>query len=78
MSTLTLSDEELQKYKEAVEKMKEEIYLYYFNCIQSSTPCKILTTYDSFRHVKDALGERIGQFDIIVDEFQSIFTDSKF
>ena len=75
---VVLSDEELLKYKEAVEKMKEEIYLYYFNCIQSGTPCKILTTYDSFRHVKDALGERVGQFDIIVDEFQSIFTDSKF
>ena len=43
-------------------------------------PKKILVTYDSFRHVKDALQE-LGLFDyfqIVVDEFQSIFIDSRF
>ena len=73
-----LSEKELCIIKDSVNLLKNNIYLYYFNCVQSNTPCKILVTYDSFRHVKDALGERIDQFDIIVDEFQSIFTDSKF
>ena len=53
---------------------------------------KILVTYDSFRHVKDALehfyereDDREGpfsnilpKFQIVVDEFQSIFMDSRF
>ncbi len=73
-----LSDEEKSKIKTALETMKNNIITYYFNCVQSCKPCKILTTYDSFRHVKDALGSSIEQFDIVVDEFQSIFTDSKF
>ena len=50
-------------------------------------PFKILVTYDSFRHVRDALEhfydneedhlgsfeDRLGEFQIVVDEFQSIF-----
>lgn len=39
---------------------------------------KILVTYDSLRHVVDALGKDIINFDIVVDEFQSIFVDSSF
>jgi len=55
-------------------------------------PFKILVTYDSFRHVRDALEHfydneddhmgsftnRLGEFQIVVDEFQSIFIDSRF
>jgi len=55
-------------------------------------PFKILVTYDSFRHVRDALEhfydnednhfgsfkDRLGEFQIVVDEFQSIFIDSRF
>lgn len=55
-------------------------------------PFKILVTYDSFRHVKDALkhfywdegnhlgnyDDRFDEFQIVVDEFQSIFIDSRF
>jgi len=55
-------------------------------------PFKILVTYDSFRHVKDALehfywkeddhlggyDNRLGEFQIVVDEFQSIMIDSRF
>ena len=55
-------------------------------------PFKILVTYDSFRHVKDALknfywkesdhmggsDDRFEEFQIVVDEFQSIFIDSRF
>jgi hypothetical protein len=39
---------------------------------------KIIVTYDSFKHVVDALGSDISKFTIVVDEFQSIFTDSTF
>ena len=55
-------------------------------------PFKILVTYDSFRHVKDALkhfywneGNHLGSYDdrfeefqVVVDEFQSIMIDSRF
>lgn len=43
-------------------------------------PVKILVTYDSFRLVKEIIQYQfdIKDFRIIVDEFQSIFTDSKF
>lgn len=43
-------------------------------------PCKILVTYDSFRKVKETL-IKMGVFDqffVVVDEFQSIFVDSRF
>ena len=42
--------------------------------------CKILVTYDSFRHVKDILERNhvLGEFFIVIDEFQSVFVDSKF
>ena len=55
-------------------------------------PFKILVTYDSFRHVKDALkhfywneddhlggyNDRFDEFQVVVDEFQSILIDSRF
>lgn len=43
-------------------------------------PIKICVTYDSFRKVKEVLEElgMINQFFYIVDEFQVIFTDSRF
>lgn len=39
---------------------------------------KILVTYDSLGHVVDAIGNNINNFVIVVDEFQSIFSDSAF
>ncbi len=39
---------------------------------------KILVTYDSIGHVIDALGEDIYKFNLVVDEFQSIFSDASF
>lgn len=41
-------------------------------------PVKILVTYDSFRIVKQILGKDITNYQVVIDEFQSIFTDSKF
>ena len=60
--------------------------------LRGDEPFKILVTYDSFRHVKDALEHfydnendhtgsfenRFGEFQVVVDEFQSIMIDSRF
>ena len=64
--------------KKAIVKLKEDIKEYSFRCLIQNIPCKILVTYDSFRHVKEALGNNIENFYIVVDEFQSIFVDAKF
>lgn len=53
----------------------------YFKRMDScKKPYKILVTYDSFRILKDILKElnNFNTFQIIVDEFQTIFTDSRF
>ena len=73
-----LSDSDKEEIKEHVEKMKLDVQDYYMKCIFSNCPCKILVTYDSFRYVKDALGNSIINFHVVIDEFQSIFTDSRF
>ena len=44
-------------------------------------PVKILVTYDSFKYVRnilDNLNENLRNYHVVVDEFQSIFTDSSF
>lgn len=74
----SLSESEKEEIKKHIDKMKSDVQEYYRNCLFSGKPCKILVTYDSFRHVKDALGNNIKIFNVIVDEFQSIFTDSRF
>ena len=61
-----------------ISKLKNEVDNYYWNTVGSGRPCKILVTYDSFRHVKEVLGDRIKDFYVVIDEFQSIFTDSRF
>lgn len=63
------------KVKADMEKSVLDYYIQQFNL---GLPCKILVTYDSFRLVKEALGDYIGNFRVIIDEFQSIFVDSKF
>ena len=79
LSKVGLSETEV---KEKILKLKDGIRDYYSSCqaspFREAKPCKILVTYDSFRHVKEALGERISDFYIVIDEFQSIFTDAKF
>ena len=57
-----------------------KISTYIKACRLNNKPVKILVTYDSFRIVKDILihqGE-LWKYRIVIDEFQSIFTDSKF
>ena len=57
-----------------------KISTYIKACRLNNKPVKILVTYDSFRIVKDILihqGE-LWKYRVVIDEFQSIFTDSKF
>ena len=72
------TEEELKVLRDHIAQMKDEVISYYYNTITTGRPCKILVTYDSFRHVKEALGDKIKDFYVVVDEFQSIFTDSRF
>lgn len=86
LSTIVKSETEQDKLKEnySIEenktKLRKQIKDYYIQCLDENRPCKILVTYDSYRIVYEALNE-IGCFDsfyTVVDEFQSIFTDSRF
>lgn len=68
-----------EKTREAyILSLKKQIRDFYVSRLVSKTPCKILVTYDSFRHVKEALSDVIGNFKVVVDEFQSILVDAKF
>ena len=63
---------------ERIEIMRHKIIEYVCACSSSHITPKILVTYDSFRHVKDALGNGISGFQVVIDEFQSIFIDARF
>ena len=61
-------------------KKKDQLVEYMNRRSQQLLPSKIIVTYDSFRIVKDIL-QSFGLLDgffVVVDEFQSIFTDSRF
>ena len=64
--------------KKIIEELKNKIKSYVDQCYCENKPIKILVTYDSFRLVKETLGNQIKSFRVVVDEFQSIFTDSRF
>ena len=70
-----VSEEEI---KDIIMAFKESIKQYYQECTIRQKPCKILVTYDSFRHVRSALESSMSNFYVVVDEFQSVFTDAKF
>lgn len=66
--------------KDSIIQFKQGVKDYYIKTSVANKPPKILVTYDSFRLVKEVL-ESLGVLDkflVIVDEFQSIFTDSRF
>jgi hypothetical protein len=63
---------------ERIEALKWHIREYTYACATQKKTPKILVTYDSFRHVKDALGDLIKSYQVVVDEFQSIFIDARF
>ena len=66
------------KRQQILEDLESQLNRYYTYCTFKNIPCKILVTYDSFRLVKQFLGERIKYFYTVIDEFQSIFVDSRF
>lgn len=84
---LRKEDEEEKKRQEGAKlhalEFKEGVKDFYNTCCNTTASyraCKILVTYDSFRKVKEALLE-LGvyqSFHVVIDEFQSIFTDSRF
>ena len=98
LRTIKEKAEQTEAGKKAVEenldKLKTDLRnaIRAWNEVDDDKPFKILVTYDSFRHVKDALThfyeneeEREGSeknifpnFQVVVDEFQSIFIDSRF
>ena len=59
---IKLSEEDLKRISEAQCRLRDEVRSYYFNCQVTRKPCKLLVTYDSFRHVKEALGVGIQNF----------------
>ena len=63
-----------------ISALEDSLRNYILGCITKNLPCKILVTYDSYRLLKELL-IKLGHFDkfyTVVDEFQSIFTDSRF
>ena len=73
-----LTQEEVNEKFKKLEALKKEVEDKIDNYLGMG--CKILVTYDSFRHVKDVLVRNnvLNRFYIVIDEFQSIFVDSKF
>lgn len=59
-------------------EIKESLKYYLSICSIHKLPPKILVTYDSLKHLIDALGIDIINYSIIVDEFQNIFMDATF
>ena len=80
-------DKEIENKKETIEKakknfelIKNELINFWLMCKRVKKPCKILVTYDSFRKVKEVFSSLnvFEDFYVVVDEFQSIFIDSRF
>ena len=74
-------DTDFDNLPDTIRDMYKSIRDAYNICQKENRPCKIIVTYDSFRHVKWVLLKKLhvmSKFRIVVDEFQSIFTDSKF
>ena len=77
--TITIPKEDLicSEKKQSLDKMKDSLMNYIntrrFYCL----PMKLIVTYDSFRLLKEVLISEglFKDFYVVVDEFQSIFTD---
>ena len=80
--------DKIEKKKQELENAKKNFFQeltkkltgYINKCLYEERPIKILVTYDSYRLVKEILRFNYNSVDfrVIIDEFQSIFTDSKF
>ena len=71
---------EAEEKKSFFDSLTYKISTYIKACRLNNKRVKILVTYDSFRIVKDIIKhqDNLNDFRVVVDEFQSIFTDSKF
>lgn len=91
LHTIKKSEKEIKKLieesgidvKNKVAVLRHQIRNYIDKCLSLNKPIKILVTYDSYRIVYEAIMESeypeiFDSFYTVVDEFQSIFTDSKF
>ena len=60
--------------------LENRMMAYIRECDRKRIAPKILVSYDSFKHVAQRLLEdgSLGRYQIIVDEFQALFTDSEF
>lgn len=75
-----LAEQQKMEDETFIEKLKRELKTYFTLMDSQKKPYKILVTYDSFRVLKEIISY-LGLFDnfqIVVDEFQSIFIDSRF
>lgn len=72
--------EEERKRIEHLELLKSKLITYILDCRLKGRAAKIIVTYDSFKLIKGILQElgHMSNFHVIIDEFQSIFTDSRF
>jgi len=72
--------EDQDKIKSIILESKEKLKEYVIYCAIKKKPCKIIVTYDSFRHVKETLNsiDVLSRFQVVVDEFQSFMIDAKF
>lgn len=84
-----------EQTESVVHSLHENIRNFWEECRSNNKPCKFLVTYDSFRHIREALrtnkkdrltgklsDEKVDtikeNFIVVIDEFQSVFTDSRF
>ncbi len=74
------TDIEIHEELSAIELMRSKLLHYCFDRASQRKPIKVIVTYDSFFYVKNALEAAgiLSSFQIVVDEFQSIFVDSRF
>ena len=72
--------QDAQSIKDQIDSLKEQIKSYTLSMETKNLPVKILVTYDSFRYVRESLESLFLMpcFRVVVDEWQSIFTDSTF
>lgn len=66
---------------EDIKKYNAEVMDYVKTCYSKRIVPKVMVTYDSLGHVMDALrsvGEDLGTWTLVIDEFQVIFSDSAF
>ena len=61
-----------------IQEIEDSVRSYVFQSQLRGLIPKILVTYDSLKHVLNALGDSISLYSVIVDEFQNIFMDSRF